>query len=65
MIERWDRLRQFHFSWPVLSAAGLATATRWLLLLVMAAGLAWLLFAVLLPAATRRAEKEAAAGSRE
>jgi hypothetical protein len=65
MVERWDRLRQFHFSWPVLSAAGLASATRWLLLLVTAAGLAWLLFAVLLPAVTRRAEKEAAAAPRE
>jgi hypothetical protein len=65
MVERWDRLRQFHFSWPVLSAAGLASATRWLLLLVTAAGVAWLLFAVLLPAVTRRAEKEAAAGPRE
>jgi hypothetical protein len=59
MIERWDRLRQFRFPWPVLSAAVLASATRWLLLMVMAAGLAWLLFAVLLPAATRRAERAA------
>jgi hypothetical protein len=65
MIERWDRLRQFRFSWPVLTAAGLASVTRGLLLAVIAAGLAWLLFAVLGPAATRRAEKEAATGSRE
>jgi len=65
MIERWDRLRQFHFSWPVLSAAGLASATRWLLLIVIAAGLAWLLFAVLVPAAARRMQKEAATGPRE
>jgi HupE/UreJ protein len=65
MLERWDRLRQFRFPWPVLSAAGLASATRGLFLVVIAAGLAWLLFAVLLPAATRRAEKEAAPGSRE
>ena len=65
MLERWDRLRQFRFPWPVLSAAGLASATRWLFLMVIAAGLAWLLFAVLGPAATPRAEKEAATGSRE
>ena len=65
MVERWDRLRQFHFSWPVLTAAGLADVTRWLLLLVIAAGLAWLLFAVLVPAAGRRGEKEAAAGPPE
>jgi len=32
---------------------------------VIAAGLAWLVFVVLLPAATRRAGKEAATGSRE
>ena len=65
MIERWDRLRQFRFPWPVLSAAGLASATRWLLLIVIAAGLAWLLFAVLVPAAARRMQKEAATGPRE
>ncbi|HEU0107547.1 MAG TPA: HupE/UreJ family protein [Vicinamibacteria bacterium] len=65
MMERWDRLRQFRFPWPVPSAAGLASATRWLLLVVIAAGLAWLLLVVLLPAASRRAQKEAAPGSRE
>ena len=65
MMERWDRLRQFRFPWPVLSAAALASATRWLLLVVIAAGLAWLLIAVLLPAASRRAQKEAATGPRE
>jgi hypothetical protein len=65
MMERGDRLRQFRFPWPVLTAAGLASAARWLFLMVIAAGLFWLLFAVLLPAATRRAEKEAATGPRE
>jgi hypothetical protein len=66
MIERWDRLRQFRFPWPVLSAAGLASATRWLLLAVIAAAFAWLLFAVLLPRGARRDdEKEAAADTRE
>jgi HupE/UreJ protein len=65
MIERWDRLRQFRFPWPVLSAALLADATRWLLLAAVAAGLAWLLFGVLLPAAARRSAKEAPTASRE
>jgi hypothetical protein len=66
MIERWDRLRQFRFPWPVLSAAGLASATRWLLLAVIAAALAWLLFAVLLPPEARRDDdKEAASATRE
>jgi len=60
MIERWDRLRQFRFPWPALNAALLASATRWLLLAVIAAGLVWLVFGVL-----RRVEKEAATGTRE
>ena len=59
MIERWDRLRQFRFPWPVLNAVLLASATRWLLSAVIVAGLAWLVFAVLRPD-HRRAENEAA-----
>jgi hypothetical protein len=44
MTERWDRLRQYQFQWPALSAALLAAAMRWaLLILILAAGL-WLLF---------------------
>jgi hypothetical protein len=65
-VERWDRLRQFRFPWPALSAAGLASATRWLLLAVIVAGVAWLLFAVLLrPGARRDDDKEAASATRE
>ena len=59
MIERWDRLRQFRYPWPALNAALLASATRWLMVAVIAAGLAWLLRAVLLPVARGRPEKEA------
>jgi hypothetical protein len=54
MIERWDLLRQFRFPWPALSAALLASATRWLMLAVVAAALVWLVFGVL-----RHVEKEA------
>jgi hypothetical protein len=54
MVERWDRLRPFRFPWPALSATLLASATRWLLLAVVAAALVWLVFGVL-----RRVEKEA------
>jgi hypothetical protein len=54
MVERWDRLRQFRFPWPALNAALLASATRWLMLAVVAAALVWLVFGVL-----RRVEKEA------
>jgi hypothetical protein len=42
MAERWERLRQFRFAAPALDAAPLAAATRWLILAVIAAGLAWL-----------------------
>lgn len=40
MIERGDQLRQF--GWPVLSAATLAAAMRWLMVIVVLAGGAWL-----------------------
>ncbi len=65
LVERFDRLRQFRFEWPVLSAALLATATRWLILAVIAGGLAWLVFGVVLNGARRRAEREAATGAEE
>jgi hypothetical protein len=44
MTERWDRLRQFRFQWPALSAALLASAMRWMMLIVILAGLAWLVY---------------------
>jgi hypothetical protein len=43
MIDRAERLRQFHFQWPVFTAALLARALQWLMLLVILAGLVWLL----------------------
>jgi hypothetical protein len=43
MIDRADRLRQFHFEWPVLTAALLAKLLNWLLLIVILAGLVWLI----------------------
>jgi hypothetical protein len=58
MVERWDRLRQFRFPWPVLDAARLASATRWLMLAVIAAGLVWLWRGVLRPGVRRRVAKE-------
>src|SRR5207244_42631 len=54
MADRWERLRQFPFSWPALDAARLASATRWLMLAIAAAGLFWLWRAVLSPVARRR-----------
>jgi HupE / UreJ protein len=42
MMERWDRLRQFRFVWPEINAAFLASTMRWLMVLVIVAGLWWL-----------------------
>ena len=58
MTERFDRLRQFQFQWPALDAALLASAVRWLMLALIAAGLARLVFGVLWPR-TRGASDEA------
>ena len=59
LIERFDRLRQFRFEWPLLNAALLAAATRWLMAAVIAGGLAWLVFGVFLPSLRRRAANDA------
>jgi hypothetical protein len=47
MLERLGLLRQFRFQWPVVDAAFLAGAVRWAMLMVVAAGLYWLVFSVL------------------
>jgi len=43
MSERFDRLRQYSFEWPTLTAALLLTVMRWLTLAVILTGIAWLL----------------------
>lgn len=40
MIERWERLRQF--GWPAFTSAQIATGLRWLMVIVILAGLVWL-----------------------
>jgi len=40
MIERWERLRQF--GWPAFSSAQIATAMRWLMVILILAGTVWL-----------------------
>jgi hypothetical protein len=60
MIDRWGRLRQYPFEWPALNAAPLAVAMRWLMLLVILGGLAWLVFGELRNRAERSAEGKAA-----
>jgi hypothetical protein len=41
MIERWERLRQF--GWPAMDATLLVTAMRWLMVILIVAGLLWLI----------------------
>src|SRR6202022_2945946 len=60
MTERWDRLRQFRFEWPVLNAALLASAMRWLMAVVVLAGVIWLMKSVLGRRVERSAESKAA-----
>jgi len=47
MLERGDRLRQFRLQWPVMDAAFLASATRWLMLALLGAAVLWIVFGVL------------------
>jgi hypothetical protein len=49
MTERAAILRQFRFEWPALDALFLASAMRWMMLAVVAAGLYWLVFSVFKP----------------
>jgi len=46
MIDRGSRLNRFHFAWPALGASQLASALRWLMLLVILGGLVWVLVEV-------------------
>ncbi len=57
MLERADRLRQFRFQPPAITTALLVTGMRWLMAIVFAAGLAWLLFGMLRSRAGRRMEQ--------
>ncbi|MEX2299764.1 MAG: HupE/UreJ family protein [Bryobacterales bacterium] len=54
MIDRGNYLRQFPFEWPALNAALLASAMRWLILVLPLAGIVWAIF--------RLMEKRTAAG---
>jgi len=44
MIDRGERLRQF--GWPAISTAQLANVMRWLIVILILAGMVWLAFAV-------------------
>ena len=43
MAERWERLRQFQFVWPALTATFMLWVVRWLIAFVILAGILWLL----------------------
>jgi hypothetical protein len=56
MIDRYQVLRQYQIRWPALEAAPLAKALRLLMLIVIAAGLVWLVFGLLWPRMGRTEE---------
>jgi hypothetical protein len=43
MIDRADRLRQFQFEWPALTASFMLTVVRWGIVVVVLGGLGWIL----------------------
>jgi len=59
MIDRYQVLRQYPFQWPALEAAPLAKALRLLMIIVIAAGLVWLVFGLLWPRIVRTEEERA------
>jgi len=60
MTERANVLRQYRFQWPTVSAAVLASSIRWMMLIVILAGLVWLVFGVLRRLVERNREGSAA-----
>jgi hypothetical protein len=59
MIDRYQVLSQYQIRWPALEAAPLAKALRLLMLIVIAAGLVWLVFGLLWPRIGRTEEERA------
>jgi hypothetical protein len=46
MLERGDQLRQFRLEWPAFSLGLLAMAVRWVMLLLVVGGAAWLIYSL-------------------
>jgi hypothetical protein len=63
MTERAGRLSQYQFQWPAPTAALMVSAIRWLMVIVILAGLIWLVLGVLRHPPERSAEHEAAVGA--
>jgi hypothetical protein len=53
MLERYQVLSQYHIRFPAMEAAPLAKALRLLMLIVIAAGLVWVVFGLLWPRIVR------------
>jgi uncharacterized membrane protein YwaF len=47
MTDRWAVLRQFRFQWPDFSPAFLASGLRWMMAVVILAGLVWLILGLI------------------
>jgi len=56
MLERAEALRQFSFSMPALNAAFWAVTLRWLLIVMVALGVLWVVVRLLRPAVKPDAE---------
>ena len=65
MTERAAILRQYRFEWPVLDALFWASALRWMMLAVIAAGLYWLVFGVFRLQPRNKPSRESAIGAEE
>jgi hypothetical protein len=65
MTERAAILRQFRFEWPVLDALFWVSAMRWTMLVVVAAGLYWIVFGVFKPQKRDKPPHESAVGAEE
>ena len=57
MTDRFGQLRLYTFEWPAFDAAFFASFVRWMMLLVFAAGVAWLMSIVLRPAPRSKDER--------
>ena len=60
MLDRGERLSQFRFQWPVLTAAFLASLMRWLMAIVAVAAVFWLGSLLLRHRAARAVDRETA-----
>jgi hypothetical protein len=65
MLDRYRVLRQYRIQWPALEAAPLAKELRLLMLIVIAAGLVWVVFGLLWPKIVPAAGDAAARARRE